>query len=354
MIVYILAGILIFGVLIAVHEFGHFAAAKLCGVKVNEFSIGMGPEIWSRQKGETQYSFRAFPIGGFCAMEGEEGGSDDARALQNQGFWKQFFIMVAGPLMNFLSGLVILLALYAGSAVMFTDEIVYVAPELAQSVENQLQPGDRVYKVNSYRTYLAGDTSLYLHYAKSGETDLEVIRDGQRIKLENLERKTYTGMDGKPYVGFGITLGSHAEEATLGTKLRFTWNTALDFVQQVRFSLVQLVTGGASVKDLNGPVGIVSTISQVGTQAEDSRDAWSKIAFFAALIAVNLAVMNLLPIPALDGGRILFLLIDVGSMLLFRKKVPEKYQSAVNTASFVVLMGFMLLVTFQDVFKLFG
>lgn len=121
----------------------------------------------------------------------------------------------------------------------------------------------------------------------------------------------------------------------------------------MRFSLVQLFTGGASVQDLSGPVGIVSAITEVGDQAESQRDAWSQIFYFAALIAVNLAVMNMLPIPALDGGRVFFLLVDELSLLLFRRKVPERYQAAVNTAGFVVLMGFMLLVTFQDVFKLF-
>ena len=353
MIVYILAAIMIFGVLIAVHEFGHFAAAKLSGVKVNEFSIGMGPEIWSRKKGETQYSLRAFPIGGYCAMEGEDQDTGDKRCLVNQSFWKQFMILAAGSFMNFVTGVIILLVLYSGAVSFFTDQILYIAPEFTQTGENGLMPGDRVYKVNGYRTYLAGDTSLFLSYGKNGETEIEVIRDGRHIKVGGLERQVCTDKDGNPYTGFGITLGRHAEEATFGAKLRYTWHTALDFVQQIRFSLVQLVTGGASMKDLSGPVGIVSTITEVGTQAESAQDAWFRIFYFAALIAVNLAVMNLLPIPALDGGRIFFLLIDTVSLLLFKKKVPEKYQAAVNTVGFVVLMGFMLLVTFQDVFKLF-
>lgn len=353
MIVYILAAILIFGVLIAVHEFGHFAAAKLSGVKVNEFSIGMGPQIWSRQRGETQYSLRLLPIGGYCAMEGEDEDTGDKRCLVNQGFWKQFIILVAGSFMNFLTGVLILLVLYSGATAFFTDEIVDLAPEFTQTGEEGLMPGDRFYKINGYRTYVAGDASLFLAYAKDGETDIEVIRDGRHIKVEGLSRTTCTDQEGKTYQGFGIFLGRHAEEATLGAKLRYTWNTALDFVQQVRFSLVQLFSGGASMKDLSGPVGIVSTITEVGTQAENQQAAWSRIFYFAALIAVNLAVMNLLPIPALDGGRVFFLIIDTVSMLLFRKKVPQKYQAAVNTVGFVVLMGFMLLVTFQDVFKLF-
>ena len=353
MIVYILAAILIFGVLIAIHEFGHFAAAKLSGVKVNEFSIGMGPEIWSRTKGETQYSLRLLPIGGYCAMEGEDQDTGDQRGLVNQGFWKKFFILAAGPFMNFVAGLVILAVLYSGAEGFFVDQVADLAPEFTQTGEDGLMPGDRFYKVNGYRTYVAGDAGIFLAYAKDGETSVEVIRDGEHIVVENLSRQSCTDQKGETYHGFGIFLGREMVDASFGAKVRFTWNTALDFVQQVRFSLVQLFTGGASMKDLSGPVGIVSTITEVGTQAENAYAAWYRIFYFAALIAVNLAVMNLLPIPALDGGRIFFLLIDQVSLLFFKKKVPEKYQAVVNTAGFVVLMGFMLLITFQDVFKLF-
>lgn len=350
--VYILVAILIFGVLIAVHELGHFVAAKLCGVRVNEFSIGMGPAIWSKTKGETQYSFRALPIGGYCAMEGEDADTGDAHSLGRQGFWKKLIIFAAGSLMNFLAGVVILLGLYAGAVAVQTDQIVALAPEFPQQGESGLLPGDLIYKVNGYRTYLAGDAKLFLDYA-DGTADIEVVRDGKRIHVNDLIRQTYTKEDGGTYQGFGLTVGRASQEATLGRKLQYTWYTALDFVQLVRFSLVQLVTGGASMKDLSGPVGIVSTITEVGSQAASTGAALTQIFYFAALLAVNLAVMNLLPIPALDGGRIFFLVVDAVSLLLFRKKVPEKYQAAVNTAGFVLLMGFMLLVTFQDVFKLF-
>ena len=214
-------------------------------------------------------------------------------------------------------------------------------------------PGDLFYKVNGYRTYLAGDASLFLSYAGDKGVDIEVVRNGEHILLEGLQRRTCTANDGTEYRGFGLYVGQYAEEPSWGTKLRYTWNTALDFVQLVRFSLVQLFTGGASVKDLSGPVGIVSTITEVGEEAESAKDAWPQIFYLAALIAVNLAVMNMLPIPALDGGRIFFLVIDALSLLIFRRRVPERCQAAVNAAGFVMLMGFMMLVTFQDVWKLF-
>ncbi|WP_295742547.1 RIP metalloprotease [uncultured Oscillibacter sp.] len=350
--IYILAAVLIFGILVAVHELGHFLAAKLCGVRVNEFSIGMGPNVWSRKRGETQYSFRALPIGGFCAMEGEDEDTGDERSFVRQGFWQKLLILVAGAGMNFLTGLLILLCLYAGAGVFYTDQIMDLAPEFPRQGEEGLMPGDRIYKINGYRAYLAGDSSMFLSYARDG-VEIEVIREGTRHVVRDIRRQTYTAQDGSAYRGFGLYIGRYAEEATLGNKLKYTWNTALDFVQLVRFSLVQLFTGGASVQDLSGPVGIVSAITEVGDQAETQKDAWSQIFYFAALIAVNLAVMNMLPIPALDGGRVFFLLVDQLTLLLFKRKVPERYQAAVNTVGFVVLMGFMLLVTFQDVFKLF-
>lgn len=353
--IFILAAILIFGVLIAVHELGHFVAAKLCGVRVNEFSIGMGPAVWHRQRGETQYSLRALPIGGFCAMEGEDEDTGDDRSFVRQGFWKKLVILAAGSGMNFLTGLVILLVLYAGATAFYTDQIAGFAPGFPLEGENGLMVGDVFYKIDGYRTYLRGDASLFLSYHDGGTMDLEVIRDGEKVVLKDLPitRQTYLNSDGGTYTGFGLYVGASAEKANIGSKLKYTWNTAKDFVQLVWFSLVQLVSGGASMEDLSGPVGIVSTITEVGSEAETAQDAWSQIFYFAALLAVNLSVMNMLPIPALDGGRIFFLLVDALALLLFKRKVPEKYQAAVNTVGFVALMGFMLVVTFQDVFKLF-
>ena len=163
--IYILAAILIFGLLIAVHEFGHFITAKLCGVRVNEFSIGMGPLIWHKEKGETLYSFRAFPVGGFCAMEGEDEDTGDERSFVRQGFFKKFLILAAGSLMNFLSGVLILLVLYSSATAFMVDTVAGLAPEFERTGENGLMEGDRFYKVDGYRTYVSGDARLFLSYA---------------------------------------------------------------------------------------------------------------------------------------------------------------------------------------------
>lgn len=354
-VIFVLAAILIFGFLVASHELGHCVAAKLCGVQVNEYSVGMGPLIWQKQRGETLYSLRAVPFGGYCAMEGEDEDTGNERSFVRQKAWKKFLILVAGAFVNFLTGVIIILVLYSGAGAFLTDEITGFADGFPLEGEMGLMSGDVFYKIDGYRTYVRGDASLFLSFHQGDTIDLTVLRDGRKVTLNDfpMTRQTYVGSDGEEYTGFGLYVGVHAEEATFSNKLRYTWLQALDFVQLVRFSLTQLFTGGASVKDLTGPVGIVSTVTQMGKQSETARDAAENILYFAALIAVNLAVMNLLPFPALDGGRVLFLLLDQISLLFFHRTVPEKYQMAVNAVGMAALLTLMLLVTVQDVVRLF-
>jgi regulator of sigma E protease len=355
-IVYVLAAILIFGILIAVHELGHFLAAKACGVQVNEFSIGMGPTVWhSRRKGETQYSLRALPIGGFCAMEGEDEESDNPRALSRQGFWKKFIIFAAGSFMNFLTGFLMVALLYSGAAGFYTAKLTGFAPEFSMQGENGLQKGDTIYSINGERIYLYNDLGLLLNLGNGKTYDLVVIRGGKKVALDDfpLRQQEYTAADGtSKYSGYGLYFGE-TEKATFFSKLQYSWLNTVDFVRTVRLSLQMLVTGQASMNDVTGPVGLVSAITQVGEQSENVKDAAENILYFAALIAVNLAVMNLLPIPALDGGHIFFLLLDTVAAALFKRKIPEKYEAAVSMVFFVLLMGLMLVVTFHDVYKLF-
>ena len=352
-IVYILAAILIFGMLIAVHELGHFLAAKASGVQVNEFSIGMGPEIWSRTSGETQYSLRLLPIGGFCAMEGEEEASDSPRALNRQGFWKKLIIFAAGALMNLLMGFVILLILYSGTEHFLVPQISGVAPEFEARYDDVLQPGDVFYAINGERVYIYGDVELLLGL-KSGEPmDLTVLRDGKKVVLEDLAWDTYTSPDGQSqYQGYGLYRTAEVSEATALQKLRLSWLNTVDFARIVRLSLQMLVNGDAGLEDVGGPVMIVSTITEVGQSSANAREAVDNILYFAALIAVNLAVMNLLPIPALDGGHLAFLLLNTVSDKLFGRHIPDRYETAVSGACFALLMGFMLFITFYDVFRL--
>ena len=350
--VYILAAILVFGVLIAVHELGHFMAAKACGVRVNEFSIGMGPALWKKQKGETQYSLRLFPVGGFCAMEGEEEDSDDPTALNNQGFWAKLLIFAAGAAMNFIAGLLIILILYADAQAFYVPVVAGFADGCPLESADGLQEGDRLLRIDGEKVYVYSDISLLMGLNKTGAFDLQIERNGEVITLRDftMERREYTDQNGKAYTGYGLYFG--AEEATLGRKLSYSWNNAMDFARLVRLSLQMLVTGQAGVKDLSGPVGIVSTMTQVGEQAATTRAAVENIAYLAALIAVNLAVMNLLPLPALDGGKIFFLVINAVSMLLFKKQIPAKYENYIHFAGLILLLALMAVITFSDVWKL--
>ena len=351
--VYVLAAILIFGFLIGIHELGHFLAAKACGVRVNEFAIGMGPAIWKKQKGDTLYALRLFPIGGYCAMEGEDEDSDDPAALNQQGFFKKILIFAAGAGMNFLTGLVIILALYAGAKAFYTPTIVEFAEGCPLESAEGLQTGDRILSIDGERVYVYSDVSLLFGRNKDGTFDLTVKRDGKRVELKDfpMERREYKASEGGTYQGFGIYFG--AEEASFGSRIAYSWNNAVDFVRLVRLSLQMLITGEAGLKDVSGPVGIVSTITEVGEQAATARDAIDNIAYFAALIAVNLAVMNLLPLPALDGGKIFFLVVNTVTMLLFRKQIPAKYENYIHYAGLILLLGLMLVVTFHDVWNLF-
>lgn len=350
--VYILAAILVFGVLIAVHELGHFMAAKACGVRVNEFSIGMGPTLWKKQKGETQYSLRLFPVGGFCAMEGEEEDSDDPTALNNQGFWAKLLIFAAGAAMNFIAGLLIILVLYADAQAFYVPVVAGFADGCPLESADGLQEGDRLLRIDGEKVYVYSDISLLMGLNKTGAFDLQIERNGEVITLRDftMERREYTDQNGKAYTGYGLYFG--AEEATLGRKLSYSWNNAMDFARLVRLSLQMLVTGQAGVKDLSGTVGIVSTMTQVGEQAATTRAAVENIAYLAALIAVNLAVMNLLPLPALDGGKIFFLVINAVSMQLFKKQIPAKYENYIHFAGLILLLALMAVITFSDVWKL--
>ncbi len=350
--IYVLAGILVFGVLIALHELGHFMAAKACGVRVNEFAVGMGPAIFQKTKGETTYSLRILPFGGYCAMEGEEEDSDDPAALNNQGFWQKLIIFAAGAIMNFLTGLVIILILYSGAKAFYSPTITEFAEGCPLQNEAGLQVGDRILSIDGERVYVYSDVGFLLGRNTDGTFDLVVRRNGEKVRLNDfpMERREYQDQSGNSYTGFGIFFG--VEEATFKNRISYSWNNAIDFVRMTRLSLKMLFTGEAGVKDLSGPVGIVSTMTEVGEQAATVRDGMENIAYLAALIAVNLAVMNLLPIPALDGGKIFFLVINQICMLLFKKQIPPKFENYIHAAGFILLMALMAVVMLQDVWKI--
>ena len=361
---YIIIAILIFGVLVATHELGHFAAAKLLGVKVNEFSVGMGPAIWQSRRREeepegekTLYSLRLLPIGGFCAMEGEDGDSADPRAFGRAAWWKKLIILCAGAFMNFLTGLIIVAVLYAPYTVFPLE--AYAGPIEGYGTEDcGLLAGDRFLSVDGHRVLTYGNAQFFL--SRAGETlDFVVERDGKRVELKNvyLPYQERTDENGNFTRLRGLSMGAVGVPADLPGKLACSWNTTLDMVRTVWISLGDLVTGAVGLRDMSGPVGIVNMIGEVGSNPEISpttEAAVRNIASLAALIAVNLAVMNLLPLPALDGGRVFFLVLNGLVYGLFRKKIDPRYEGYVHLAGLAALMCLMLAVTFSDVGKLLG
>lgn len=347
--VYVIFAILFFGVLIGIHEFGHFTAAKLCKVRVEEFSIGMGPLLWKKQKGETQYSLRAIPLGGFCAMTGEDGESEDPRAFVNQSVWKRLIILVAGSFNNFLLGFIIVALLYAGAQ-------GFIAPKIGAFMEGcpyesaeGLQVGDRFVKINGHRIYLYGDVSEYLTDADN-TYDLVLERGGKRVELRDyhMERISYPGYESKM---FGFTFGY--DEGNFANHLRYTWNTCMEFCHWVWSGLSQLVTGKVGLKDMSGPVGIVGMMAETGGNAETTADGIYNVLYLGAFIAVNLAVMNMLPIPALDGGRVFLLLITALIEAVIRKKLNPKYEAYIHAAGMVLLLGLMAVVMLNDIIRIF-
>lgn len=351
MLIYIIAALLLFGILVIVHEAGHYAAAKFLGVKVNEFAVGMGPRIFSRQRGETCYSLRAFPVGGFCAMEGEDERSKDPRAFTNQKSWKKFVILIAGSLMNFLIGLLILILLYAQVNGFIVPVIQDFMEGFPSESEAGLLPGDRILKIDGENVYVYSDVSLLLSRGNGETTDLVIERNGQRLVRNDfpLSLREYV-VDGETQMKYGLYFT--AEEATIGMRLEQSWWNAVDFVRLVRMGLVDFVTGAAGMKQLTGPVGIVEMIGQVGAQSDTSEAAVRNILYYASLIAVNLAVMNLLPLPALDGGRIFFLLVNGLFTLFTRRKLNPKYEGYIHAAGLLCLLALMAVVTFNDIAKI--
>ena len=348
--VYILIAVLMFGILIAVHEFGHFFTAKLLGVKVNEFSIGMGPELFSRRKGETQYSLRLLPIGGYCAMEGEDGGSQDPRAFENKAPWRRLIILAAGSFMNFAAGLLIILVLFLPRTSYPMPVLDHFAPGYGLE-DCGLQPGDRFLRIDGHGVWLYGDARLLLD--RAGDTvDLVVERDGEQVHLTAYipfqTRETEAGMTRMR----GLHMGAVEQEATPLVTVKMAFCQALDYVRMVWFSLGDFLRGAVGLRDLTGPIGIVGAIGEMGSQSPTTAQAAENIMNFVAFIAINLAVMNLLPIPALDGGRIFFLFINGVVILLTHRKLDPKYENAVNMAGLFCLLALMAVVAVNDIVRL--
>ena len=333
-----LVAIALFLVLIIIHEFGHFIAAKLLGVKVNEFAVGFGPKLFSKQGKETKYSVNLIPLGGYCAMEGEDEDSGDNRAFCNKKPWRRFIIIAMGAIFNLILGLVIV-AITLAPQEAFNSTVVAEFKENAVSSESGLMVNDKITEVEGRKIFSTYDLSYAFTNVKDGKIDMTVIRDGKRVELKDVAFNS-SEEDGISYLEVDFYV--YGIKKTVGSYIEQTFATAASYCAVVWRSLIDIIGGKYGISAVSGPVGIAAAI---GSAAKVSL---ANLLPIMAIITINLGLFNLLPIPALDGGRLLFILIE----MIFRKPVPQKYEAAVHAAGFAVLIAFMLFITAKDIWSL--
>lgn len=340
--------ILLFLSLVMFHEFGHFICAKISGVKVNEFAIGMGPKLFKFQKGETLYSFRLFPIGGFCAMEGEDEDSDTAGAFSKASVYKRMLIVAAGALMNILLAFIFMMVILAQQDSFASTKISKFSDNAVTS-QYGLQVGDEIKKIDNYgiRTYT--DVAFALALNKNNYSDFVVKRNGENVEIKNVKFQTKEGQDGKQIIARDFYV--YPIEKTFLTFLGQTFNEIVSNVKLTYVSLWKMVTGQYGLNSVSGPVGIASVIKDAASTGlqENFLQGVNNIIMIMMVLSVSLGVMNLLPLPALDGGRFIFLIIEA----ITKKPVPQKYEGLVHKIGFILLILFILFITFNDILKLF-
>ena len=434
--------VLLFEMIIFFHELGHFITAKKSGVKVNEFALGMGPKLFSFTRGETTYSLRAFPIGGFCAMEGEDEDSDNPRSFNNAKIWKRMIIIIAGAFMNIVFGLILMFVTLIPQDAFASTQVSQFVPYSFSAVSG-LEEGDKIVDINGYAINTSTDFSfalytlpvsevdgselviykedcayeLYLYLVNYAEekpsdedfarmydillkgqkaisaadskeqayqrmcssldemahsasktiseypvieeketrqrfrTDMTVVRDGERVKLEGVD--FFTGRkEGEEKPTLSIDFYVDPIEKNVGTMISQTFGQTLSVVRMVWGSLIGLIKGQFGLNELSGPIGIASALTEVAGETLATSGFWSavgSIVYVMMVISVNLGIVNMLPFPALDGGRFLMLLIE----WIFRKPVPRKVEKIINAVGLVLLLGLSVVIAVKDVFKIF-
>lgn len=365
-IILVIISVLLFCLIITLHEFGHYIMAKLSGIKVNEFAIGMGPVLYKKKKGDTQYSIRALPIGGYCAMEGEDEESSDANSFGSKPVWKRMLVVAMGAIFNILLGFVLIIIVNCGVKEFGTTTISKLN---IPSQTSNLQEGDKILSINGYRVHTIKDFVFFASQTADLESDLkdesnvksgvkarvEVERKNQKIEfdsivlLKNKQNAQNAQSNKQPFRrAFDVVTKSNNFFSLINQSF---WDVISD-VRVVWFSLGALVTGKVSFTKVSGPIGIASAMTEGAAKvlAEGGLgSALLSIIGMLALITVNLGVVNLLPLPALDGGRLVFLFIE----LITKKRVPAKYERWIHAAGIILLLLLMLIISVGDVSKLF-
>lgn len=337
--------ILILGIMIFVHELGHFLTAKRFGVFVEEFSLGMGPAIFKKQGKETLYSLRLFPIGGYCAMRGENEAVEEEGSFSELKPWKRFIVLVSGAAMNILLAFMLFLMICFSQKAIITNKVGSVAgDDVPASV---FEVGDEIIKMDGTRVNIYSDIRLKMMINKGESVDVTVLRNGEKLTFNLTPYKTEDG--------FKFGFSPLVEENTPLTALKNGFYETAFSVKSVFWTIKQMVKGNIGLESVAGPVGMATVVDDVVDSTNEIEDNNQRIYVLIlsifnlmALIGANLGVMNLLPLPALDGGRILFVLIE----MITGKKVPEKFEAAVHAAGFVLLMLLAVVITWSDIMKL--
>lgn len=348
-IINLLLFIIILGVIVFIHEFGHFTWAKITGVYVYEFAIGMGPKIWGFKKGETEYNLRAIPIGGFCQLAGEDLDDDDIkkvpknRRLQSKSAWERFLIMFFGPMNNFILAVVLLffIALIWGGSTM--EPVISSIENNSAAEIADLRANDRIVKINNHKTSTTDDIALYLAIANPTKGSTFVVsRNGKNrtIKVKPKMVKEKGQKQEIPHYGIGMK-----QKKTKGfvAAIVYTGKKTVSIFKQMFITLGYLFTGGIKLGQLSGPVGIYSIVGQ------QSKAGIASLLYLTAFLSINVGVINLLPIPAFDGGHILFIIIEK----IKGSPVNPDVENKIHTVFLMLLMLLMIVITFNDVLRLF-
>ena len=346
-VVNILLFILILGVIVFIHEFGHFILAKWNGVYVYEFALGMGPKIWGFKKGETEYNLRAIPIGGFCQLAGEDLDTDDdkkipkSKRLQNKKPWQRFLIMLFGPMNNFILAviLIFLIGLIWGGSTM--DPVIYSVEKNSAAYDAGLRGKDKVISINKNKVDTSDDISLYLAIAGEKKTSTIVVeRNNKKYTYKVKPRKVKE--DGKESYRYGIGM---KQEKTKGfvNAIIYTYKKTVSIFKQMFVTLGYLFTGRISLSQLSGPVGIYSVVGQQRSAGIAS------LIYLTAFLSINVGVINLLPIPAFDGGHILFIVIEK----IKGSPVKPELENKIHSIFLILLLILMVVITFNDILRLF-
>lgn len=339
-VLYIIVTLLVFGILILAHEAGHFFVAKACKVKVNEFSIGMGPAIFKKQGKETLYSIRALPIGGFVQMDGEDGEGTDINSFNKKPYWKRFLILVTGAFMNILLGFILICIINSMAKALPTTT---VADFDSDAVSNScgLQENDKILKINNYGVNSYLDITYGLATSGTDPVNVTVERDGETVVLNDVSFPVIE--DESLGECFTLDFRVFGKRRSFVSTVKYSFDWTVSISKSIYSFFGTLFTGRADLNQVSGPVGTTTAIGQSVQLGLDS------LLLVVALISINLGIVNLLPFPALDGGRILFLAIEA----VRRKPMNQKVEVAFNAVGLILLLGLMAVITVKDIIHLF-